>query len=127
MGSPYAPQQCKDVISPKGLWDLPLIISRQESKGGIIESWLQKDFSKLNIAATYSLAFNGSIMVRDGVGYALVIDNIINVTGESSLCFRPCTPALKAGINVVWKKYQIFSKAAGKYLEKLSSIVTESV
>lgn len=35
-------------------------------------------------------------------------------------CFtRPLEPQLDSGLNVIWKKYQVFSSAAGLFLEKL--------
>lgn len=53
------------------------------------------------------------------MGCVLCLDRIINVSGDSGLCFRPLEPRLEAGMHLVWKKYQIFSKAAEKYLELL--------
>ena len=39
------------------------------------------------------------------------------ITGDSSLCFRPLANQVTAGMDLVWKKYQVFSKAAEKFLE----------
>lgn len=112
--SPLAKQES---ISPTDLWDKPLIVSRHAKNGE--STWLKKDLAELNIVATYSLVFNASLMVEDGMGYALCLDKIINVTGDSDLCFRPISPETKAGMNIVWKKYQVFSKAAEKFLQEL--------
>lgn len=109
----------KEYICPEDLWDKPLIISRQQKSGSELSLWLQQDFSKLNIVGTYSLLYNGSLMVDEGLGYALCLDNIINVSGNSNLCFRPLYPKLEIGLNLVWKKYQVFSKAACKFLEEI--------
>jgi len=75
------------------------------------------------IAATYSLLYNGSLMVDEGIGYALCLNHIINPTGESNLCFRPLYPKLEIGLNVVWKKYQILNRASEKFLEKLYELI----
>ena len=56
-------------------------------------------------------------MVEEGVCYALCLDKLINTTGDSNLCFRPLINQVTAGIDLVWKKYQVFSKAADKFLE----------
>lgn len=109
----------KDTITPEDLWDKPLIISRQQKEGSALSIWLKQDFSNLTIAATYSLIYNGSLLVDEGLGYALCIDKLINVGGDSSLCFKPLYPKLEIGLNLVWKKYQVFSKAADKFLEKI--------
>lgn len=114
-----APLAAKAAITPEDLYDQPLIISRQQKAGSALALWLQQDFAKLNIAATYSLLYNGSLMVEEGMGYALCLNHIINPTGESNLCFRPLAPKLEIGLNVVWKKYQLLTKAAERFLTKL--------
>lgn len=113
----------KEFITPEDLWEKPLIISRQQKEGSALSIWLKQDFSKLNIAATYSLLYNGSLMVEEGIGYALCLNHIVNPTGESSLCFRPLSPKLDMGLNVVWKKYQLLNKASEKFLERLQSLI----
>lgn len=113
-----SPLAQKDYIEPQDLWDKPLILSRQAAKGSLLADWMQKDFSKLTIAATYNLLFNGSLMVDEGVGYAVCLDKIINTSG-TNLCFRPLKPRIEAEAYLVWKKYQIFPKAAGIFLERL--------
>lgn len=111
----------KDVITPEDLRDKPLIWNRNSRDGGALTTWLKCDLNELHIAATYNLLFNGSLMVKDGIGYAFALDKIIN-TADSELCFRPLSPALDAGMSIVWKKYQIFSKPAEKFLMKLQEI-----
>lgn len=114
----------KSMITPEDLWDKPLIVSRQavNKSRGLFE-WLGKEPDELNIVATYNLLFNGSLMVEEGMGYALCLNHIINPTGESNLCFRPLSPKLETGLNVVWKKYQMLSKPAEKFLEKLQELI----
>lgn len=109
----------KTYITPNDLFGLPLIFSRQSLKDRSLEVWFKTDYSKLNIAATYNLLYNASLMVDEGIGYAICYDKIINVTGNSDLCFRPLKPRLEAGMSIVWKKYQIFSKAGEKFLDTL--------
>lgn len=118
-----SPLAKKDSIQPEDLWDKPLILSRQQKEGSDLSVWLKKDFSELNIVASYSLLFNGSLMVDEGFGYALCFDKIINVSGNSNLCFKPLEPSLEIGMNLVWKKYQVFTKAAEKFLDKIKEIV----
>lgn len=82
-------------------------------------------YSTLNFVATYNLLYNASLMVEEGLGYALGLDHIIRTSGDSPLCFRPLEPKLEVGLNLVWKKYQIFSKAAEKFLEYLHQEIAE--
>lgn len=109
----------KPFMTAKDLEGLPLIISRRIKNGQPLETWLGRDFSSLNIVSTYSLVYNASLMVEDGLGYALCLDGIINTSGNSALCFRPLNPSVHANMSVVWKKYQVFSGASEKFLELL--------
>lgn len=109
----------KETIASEDLLDKPLIISQQESKGGILTQWFKHQESDLNIAATYNLIFNASLMVEEGLGYAISLDKIINTAGNSNLCFRPLNPGLEEEMSIIWKKYQIFSKPAKKFITML--------
>ncbi len=117
-----SPLAQKEIITPEDLWDKPLIISRQTILDSSLPTILKCDKEKLNIVATYNLLFNGSLMVDEGMGYAICLDKIINVTGNSNLCFRPLSPKIKESMHVVWKKYQVFTKAAEKYLLQLQQM-----
>ncbi len=109
----------KDRFAAGDLWDQPLIISRQASIDDEMFAWLGRDLSKLNVVATYDLVCNASRFVKMGLGYAITLDGLINTTGRSELCFRPLYPALEAGLCIVWKKYQVFSRAAEQFLKQL--------
>jgi hypothetical protein len=58
-------------------------------------------------------------MVDEGLGYAICFDKLVNVSGDSNLCFRPLEPMMKAHMSIIWKKYQVFSKPTQKFLQKL--------
>lgn len=114
-----SPLAKKTVIEPEDLWTQPLIISNQEDSQAVLTTWIQKELSELEIVATYNLLFNASLMVEEGLGYAVGLDKIINTSGKSNLCFRPLSPRQEAGMHIIWKKYQVFSKASEKFIEKL--------
>ena len=115
----------KACIRPEDLWDKPLILSRQHREGSALLMWLNRSEADLHIVATYSLLYNGSILVDEGIGYAITLDRIINTNG-SNLCFRPLAPTLQAGLCVVWKKYQVFTKAAELFLDSLQQTIRTS-
>lgn len=118
-----APLAEKEYISPEDLWDKPLIVSQQRGKDSELNRWFQKGESELNIVATYNLIYNASLLVDEGLGYALCFDGLINTNG-SNLCFRPLAPQLEAPCFIVWKRYQIFSKAANIFLQSLREMFT---
>ena len=112
----------KEYIDPKDMKDIPIFTSRQYLVKNLISGWLGFDFEKLNIIGSYNLLFNASIMVEEGLGYALCIDRLINLTGNSKLCFKPLKPSLDAGILIAWKKNQPLSKCAKLFLNELQNI-----
>ena len=109
----------KEFITAEDLMDKPLIISRQAFQNLEFTKFFHCEQEKLNIVATYSLLFNGSLMVEEGLGYAICFDKLINVSGDSHLCFRPLEPKMKSHMSIIWKKYQVLSKPARKFLQKL--------
>lgn len=108
----------KKSIRPEDLQDLPLLTSRQSLVRGTLSDWYGHGIERLNIVATYNLLYNASLMVEEGIGYALCLDKLVNPTG-SSLCFRPLEPPLEAHLDLVWKKHRMFSKAAELFLNKM--------
>lgn len=113
----------KKAITPEDLLPLPLILSHQVNQQSQFSAWLNCDMEKLNVVATYNLLFNASILVDEGLGYAVGLDKIIYAGENSSLCFRPLDPGVEAEMNIVWKKYQLLSKASEQYLKKLRALV----
>ncbi len=109
----------KSSITVDDLWDKPLIISRQAFKSGDLRDFFANEHEKLNIVATYNLIYNGSLMVDEGIGYAICFDKLVYAMGESGLCFRPLSPKVEAMPSLVWKKYQVFTKATSLFLQKL--------
>lgn len=117
------PLSQKEFFTKEDLLELPLICSRQaisdKISGNEFSQWFGSDFDKLSIITTFNLVYNAAIMVEAGVGYAITIDKIANTTASGSLCFRPLKPELHSGLDIIWKKYQVFSPAAELFLEKL--------
>lgn len=121
-----SPLAIKESIQPQDLWDKPLIVPHQKGDDVFLNQWLQRDESQLHIAATYNLIFNASLLVDEGLGYALCYDKLIN-TKDSNLCFRPLHPRLEVKGYIVWKKYQVFSKAAELFLQYLRKILENKI
>ncbi len=114
-----SPLAGKETISPEDLYGQPLLISQQEQKEGQLSRWMKCRLSDLDIIMTYNLLFNASLLVEEGLGYAVCLDGIINTTGDSRLCFRPLAPTIEVEMYMIWKKYQIFSKPTEKFLRMM--------
>lgn len=118
-----SPLAQKDAVSPEDLAGQSLIVSRQTLKRPFFLDWFGKNTEELNIVGTYNLIFNGSLMVEDGMGCAFSLAGLVNVSSPTGLCFRPLEPRVEANIYLVWKKHQVFSRAAEKYLEELRRLI----
>lgn len=105
----------KEFVTAADMAGKPLIVSRASPEPGSLSGQVISN----HVVGSYSLIYNGSLMVADGLGYMLCLNKILNVTGDSPLCFRPLMPEIKAHMSIVWKKYQVFSKASQAFLNAL--------
>ena len=112
---PLANHSC---IHLNDLTEIPLILSRQAMREEM-PRWFGEAQDKLNIVATYDLLFNTSVMVRENFGCVLGFDGLVYTGPDSDLCFRPLEPTLTSPMDIIWKKYQVFSPAASLLLEEL--------
>lgn len=122
-----SPLASKPFVAPEDLVDQPLILSHQVDRNSELAGWFVAQPASEQIVAMYDLVFNASLFVRQGLGYAITLDKLINTSGESELCFRPLNPPLNAQLRLVWKKYQIFSPAVRLFLDVLKEELSKSI
>ena len=113
-----APLAQREAICTDDLLELPLIVSRQGLREDIPRLFGEKA-DRLNVTATLNLAYNGSVLAREGLGYVLTFDKLVDTSRESQLCFRPLFPRLETRLYIIWKKYQVFSPAAEVLLNEM--------
>ena len=109
-----------DEFSVSDLYELPLICSRQ---------WLDQDFphwfgdksNEINIVATFNLAYNASVMVKSGMGYAVSYDKLTDTSDGSDLTFRKLSGVPESKMYLIWRKYQTFTPVAKMLLKRLQS------
>ena len=53
---------------------------------------------KLHLEGSFRLSYNGSLFVKEGLGYLLTFEHLIDTNPESGLVFRPLTPKLETKI-----------------------------
>ena len=126
-----SPLAARQAITRQDLLGEPLILSRQairrtSAKNEFIE-WFKDDFEKLDVVATLNLVYNAALLAESGVGHVVTLDGLVNTSEQSQLCFRFLEPKLESGLNIVWKKYQVFSPAAEVFLQKIQETFGETV
>ena len=77
----------------------------------------------MNIFTTINLFYNGSIFVKEGLGYLLTFDKLADISTESDLCFRPLDPKLETKMYIIWKKHQQFTPVTALFMEELKSVL----
>ncbi len=119
-----SPLAQREYVRLEDLRQVPLLCSKQSlSKGRRVYDWFGAEVERLDLRATYNLGYNVSLLVRERMGYALCLDKLINTSGDIDLCFRPLFPKVETHLDVVWKKYAVFSKPAEVFLNMLRSCV----
>ena len=86
-----------------------------------LSGWLGYSYEKLRIVAAGNLVNNLRLLAEEGVGCVVTLEGIINLSGDSSLCFRPFAPRVESWMYLAWKKYQVFSPAAEMFLKALQN------
>ena len=118
------PKDCalaeKKAICVDDLIGLPLFCSEQGWHNDI-SRWCGNHMDSLHLEGSFRLSYNGSLFVKEGLGYLLTFAHLKNTDSESGLVFRPLTPKLETKIYLIWKKYQIFTPIAERLLEYLKN------
>ncbi len=120
-----SPVANKSFVTPKDLQDLPLIFSVHSFKKNAITEWFDKTPEKLNVVATYNLLYNASLMVKQGIGYAVGLDKIVGTSSESGLKFIPFEPRLETHLDVAWKKSAVLSRTSETFLKYLKNTLAK--
>ena len=76
---------------------------------------------QLRLEGSFRLSYNGSLFVKEGLGYLLTFNHLIDTNPDSGLVFRPLTPKLETKIYIIWKKYQVFTPIAEQLLRHLQA------
>lgn len=116
-----SPLADRPYVTRDDLEGLPVIRSRHSMGRSRISEWFGGD-DRCNVAATYNLLYNASLLVEQGAGYAVGLEGLINTEG-SELCFRPLEPEVVSRLYIARKKYRPLSPAAEIFLAELKKLL----
>ena len=114
------PLSGKENIKVTDIIGLPLFCSDQAWKGDI-KKWAGNHFPDLILEGSFRLSYNGSIFTKEGLGYLLTFDHLIDTSDDSGVVFRPLSPKLETTLYLAWNRYQTFTPIAGRFLEHLKT------
>lgn len=111
----------KQVIQFEDLLGLPLFCSEQGWRNDL-PRWCGDRLEELTLEGSFRLSYNGSVFVREGLGYLLTFEHLINTGSDSGLVFRPLSPALETTMYLIWKKKQVFTPIAEHFIHELQIV-----
>lgn len=119
-----SPLAAKPFVTKEDLFNRQLILSKHSLNEYLIADWFAPYGDGLNVVATYNLIYNASLLVRRGLGYALALDKLVDVSEDSELCFRPLNPPLISPVSIVWKPDTLLSAPSEKFISYLSAYIS---
>ena len=108
----------KETVRVEDLVGLPLFASEQGWEGDI-RRWAGDRFGQLRLEGSFRLSYNASLFVREGLGYQLTFEHLVDISPESGLVFRPLSPRAEVRLYLIWNKHQTFTPIAERFLRQL--------
>ena len=108
----------KDCITFEDLLGLPLFCSGQGWHADL-PLWCGERINDLTLEGSFRLSYNASVFTREGLGYLLTFEHLVNTSSESGLVFRPLYPELTTDMFIIWKKHQVFTPIAERFINEL--------
>lgn len=108
----------KDCITFEDLRGLPLFCSGQGWHADL-PLWCGERINELTLEGSFRLSYNASVFTREGLGYLLTFEHLVNISSESGLVFRPLYPELTTDMFIIWKKHQVFTPIAERFINEL--------
>ena len=110
----------KKSIRVDDLIGLPLFCSGQGWEKDI-PRWAKEKMDQLHLEGSFRLSYNASLFAKEHLGYLLTFDRLVDTSSESGLVFRRLTPILETKLFIVWKRYQMFSPIADRFLRRIQA------
>lgn len=110
----------RESVTPEDVVAQPVLLPARESVRNELTSWLGDCAQRLRAASTFHLFYNGSAMVRQGMGIALCMK--LNCRYEGLKCV-PLSPNLELGSVLVWKEGQACSRVTTAFIDHVRQCV----
>lgn len=109
----------RDYVTAKDLADIPVIMPSRQRVYDEVANWFGDYYERLKIAGTSNLSTNAALLVRAGLGYALIIEGGLPFLQQSEIRMVPLQPELSATSVLAWKRGKPLSAAAARFLKEI--------
>lgn len=110
-------------VTAKDLDGIPVILPSRQKMYDEVANWLGSYYDKLQVIGVSNLGTNAAMMVRAGLGYALIVEGALPFLDRSEICMVPLYPELTATSVLAWKRGQPFSPATERFLEHIKCFI----
>lgn len=109
-------------VRAKDLIGVPLLMSRQALKAGMLKRWAGAIADDFDVRVTYNLPLNAALLARAEVGSLLTYEGLLETGEETDLVFVPLEPELTSRQGIIWRQGPL-SKQAEVFLDNLEAVV----
>ena len=109
----------REYVTAKDLSDIPVIMPGRQKVHDEVANWFGGFYENLKITGVSNLSTNAALLVRAGIGYALIVEGALPFLECSEVCMVPLYPELTATSVLAWKRQQPFSAATVHFLEHI--------
>ena len=107
----------REHVTADELANIPVILPSRQRVHDEVASWFGGYYEKLQVAGVSNFGTNAALMVRSGLGYALIVEGALPFLETSQVCMVPLYPELTCTSVLAWKRGQPFPTATGRFLE----------
>lgn len=107
----------REHVTAKDLADIPVIMPSRQKVHDEVANWFGSYYEKLRVIGVSNLSTNAAMMVRAGLGYALIVEGALPFLEQSEVRMVPLYPELTATSVLAWKRGQPFPTAGSRFLE----------
>ncbi|WP_069999600.1 LysR family transcriptional regulator [Cellulosilyticum sp. I15G10I2] len=100
----------------------PLLLPSRPALLEEIADWFRCADANIHILATYNTLSTAIMLTQNGVGFAVCPEIALRIANNSLVTFRPFTPQYNTRGFVIWKKQQIFTTAAARFLQFIKNV-----
>lgn len=114
----------REHVTAKDLAEIPVIMPSRQKVHDEVANWFGSAYERLQVIGVSNLSTNAALMVRSGLGYALIIEGGLPFLERSEICMLPLYPELTATSVLAWKRGQPFSTAVSRFLEYIKCFLS---